>query len=81
MVHEHGSICSIAKRFVKGLILRHVPAPMIEPQPQLKPEPASKDKAMQLTRPSEACQLQSLLAGTVIGAGVIPCQISAVPAP
>ena len=71
MVHEYGSICSIAKRFVKGLVLRHVPAPMTEPQPQLKPEPASKDEAVQPTRPAEACQLQSLLAGTVIGAGVV----------
>ena len=71
MVHEHGSICSIAKRFVKGLVLRHVPAPMTEPQPQLKPEPASKDKAVQPTCPAGACQLRSLLAGTVIGAGIV----------
>ena len=73
MVHEHGSICSIAKRFVKGLVLRHVPAPMTEPQPQpqLKPEPAGTYEPVQPTRPYFS--LSALLAGTVIGAGVVLC--------
>ena len=57
VVHGHRIICSIAKRFVKGLVSQHMPAPMTEPQPQPKPEPASKDEPVQLTRPSVPCQL------------------------
>ena len=30
VVHEHSSVCSIATRFVKGLVLWHMPALMTE---------------------------------------------------